>query len=1032
MIRGNIKILVGTLIISVALFYSFKTASAVWQEPVGDPPSNNIVPPLYKKAEPQEGPLNIKGVSGKIEAEEICLCDAANCNAADCKSDWDAVSGFWSEASGNLYYDSGNVGIGTNDPHQLLHVEIVGGNTLQYVAQMTNNNAVDTGGSAVGMLFGVETQGYAKGALVYERKNSYARGNFYFLQNSSTSQANPTLADAVMTIQNNGNVGIGTKGPNRLLHIYKDSGDNAEIDIQSVAGTDNHWGIYNDRLEDILVFWKNGYNRVIFTPDGNVGIGVSPSAQLEITKSLRIPKTTSSEIGVIYSGFDKFIHNYGTNNTFLGVNAGNLSMSGEGNTAVGKSALDFNVSGSYNTASGLSSMDHNSTGGYNVASGYLSLWSNTTGSYNAAVGTGALALGSTGQKNTAIGSQAGYAATGSNNVFIGYDVGHNETGSDKLYIDNSSTVSPLIYGDFATDVLKVNGKLGVGVNPSTALQVAGTVTATAFVGDGSGLTGVGSSLPAGTTGQTLYYNGSNWAASSNLFQNGANVGTGTASPQAKLHVLTAASSSITPAIRMQNPNGFGPVSLEFWSDPQGSSSEWRPGYIASGDNGSGTYTGRLDFYTNGTGSANKTGSLLTMSIANGNVGIGKTAPEEKMEIVGSARTELTIQGDVSSNWVGVAIKNTSGLEKWFIGSNSNNFVLRRNAATNDFAINETGNIGIGTTSPSKKLTIVGSGDYGIAGAAMIGLENTVSGNKWGWLVNDLGEAALVDYTNTGAYRISVSPSFPPLGEAYIGLNGIVSIGLPNFDRKSKFNLQGNMTVGANFVGTAAPANGMIVEGNVGIGLTNPSAKFHITDTNKKGLKIIPEDDTVALVFDKRTGGEYYNLRLGWGKTDVNGDLNVSGDPIFQADVIEDGTLSVDDINHRRYDVRATKAIKNNTIPLNMTIMRDLCQDQDGCYITIGMRDWDPAGSPGVTGSRGPYKFFMSQTSDKWRMSNFDSEGKDGDGIVTHIIEIWSSCYFTDGEYVNGVGSDSSLQLGFMNWDGDYRNANMVCTLSVDD
>ena len=102
-----------------------------------------------------------------------------------------------------------------------------------------------------------------------------------------------------------------------------------------------------------------------------------------------------------------------------------------------------------------------------------------------------------GNNNTFIGNRAGIFFTGSDNVFIGFDsriknpvdrvniagdgnvfIGAN-TGittttpiNNRLIIDNSATTTPLIWGDFAADQLKFNGKVGIGFGfgniPSTA------------------------------------------------------------------------------------------------------------------------------------------------------------------------------------------------------------------------------------------------------------------------------------------------------------------------------------------------------------------------------------------------------------------------------------------------------------------------------------------------------------------------------------------------------------------------------------
>lgn len=410
-------------------------------------------------------------------------------------------------------------------------------------------------------------------------------------------------------------------------------------------------------------------------------------------------------------------------------------------------------------------------------------------------------------------------------------------------------------------------------------------------------------------------------------------------------------------------------------------------------------------------------------------------------------------------------------------------------------------------------------------------------------------------------------------------------------------------------------------GNVGIGIDVPGAKLHVTDSNKKGLKVVPEDDAVALAFDDKQGGTSYNLRLGWQKNNFSSDVGIGvNDPASPFDVqrekyassglargvnfeqaliatanndaltalriaptfnpqtytgvknygliVESGNVGfgtiaptaalslgnnsdktiqiepgssareltikaggikysgpmtpssdggtlilaagessgpndskiefrtshcyvcpgcpvdacvaggvpiinsnikkmeisgtgdllvladkcVDSgyppsredppwgststtyfVNKKRYHVEATKAIKKNTINLDMDIMRDLCRDADGCSITIGMRDWDNT-RVGLTASRGPYRFFMSETSNWWRISNIDTEGRDGDSNLGHPIYIWDSCYFTDGEYINGTGTDTTVQLGFMNWESatSYNDPDMVCTLTVDD
>lgn len=180
----------------------------------------------------------------------------------------------------------------------------------------------------------------------------------------------------------------------------------------------------------------------------------------------------------------------GGSNTAIGFNTLYQNSTGSGNTAVGWDSLGDSISSSSNTGVGSESLRRNITGNSNTALGNGAIGWNTSGSSNIAVGVNSLHYGDGGDSNIIIGNSAGYFLTGDNNVFIGhqagasssvtsgtgnvflgYQAGYSETGSNKLYVDNSNTASPLIYGDFSSDALTVNGTLNVTNN----LTVTGNI-----------------------------------------------------------------------------------------------------------------------------------------------------------------------------------------------------------------------------------------------------------------------------------------------------------------------------------------------------------------------------------------------------------------------------------------------------------------------------------------------------------------------------------------------------------------------------
>lgn len=148
---------------------------------------------------------------------------------------------------------------------------------------------------------------------------------------------------------------------------------------------------------------------------------------------------SSATSGNVTKNGSPFLHNRGTANTFLGLNAGQATVdasgntgvgvnalrnapNGSSNTAVGYEALVTNTSGSSNTATGGSAMRFNTTGVQNVANGYLAMHDNQSGSGNTAAGAGALKNGNGGQ-NTAVGfasMQGGVSFfSGSDNTAVG-------------------------------------------------------------------------------------------------------------------------------------------------------------------------------------------------------------------------------------------------------------------------------------------------------------------------------------------------------------------------------------------------------------------------------------------------------------------------------------------------------------------------------------------------------------------------------------------------------------------------------------
>lgn len=133
-------------------------------------------------------------------------------------------------------------------------------------------------------------------------------------------------------------------------------------------------------------------------------------------------------------------------------------------TAVGSQSLYSNSTGGVNTGVGTKSLYSNTSGNHNSALGANALFSNADGDFNIGIGNYANYYNQNGSKNTILGYDAGKGSSNHNksgNVFIGYSAGYSEIGDNKLYIENSNSTSPLIWGDFENDNVRINGNFHV-------------------------------------------------------------------------------------------------------------------------------------------------------------------------------------------------------------------------------------------------------------------------------------------------------------------------------------------------------------------------------------------------------------------------------------------------------------------------------------------------------------------------------------------------------------------------------------------
>lgn len=182
------------------------------------------------------------------------------------------------------------------------------------------------------------------------------------------------------------------------------------------------------------------------------------------------------------SNFAQKTSNFTVSSTTVGIGTGTNTLA-DYTISIGSSSLPNNSSGS-NIAIGYEALYLNTSGADNVAIGKQAI-KNATSSLNTGLGNFALYDITTGGGNTAIGRSAGINnQTGSNNTYLGYGA---KTASS-VNTTNSTAIG-------ANATVTTSNTIQLGDSNVTLVKTSGTVSASAFVGDGSGLTNLSVSGP---------------------------------------------------------------------------------------------------------------------------------------------------------------------------------------------------------------------------------------------------------------------------------------------------------------------------------------------------------------------------------------------------------------------------------------------------------------------------------------------------------------------------------------------------------
>jgi hypothetical protein len=387
-------------------------------------------------------------------------------------------------------------------------------------------------------------------------------------------------------------------------------------------------------------------------------------------------------------------------------------------------------------------------------------------------------------------------------------------------------------GNITTSVLG-NGNMGIGSSvPSEKLDVLGTVKAAAFIGDGSGLTGISAGSGGWSDGGANVYLATSTdnvgigtsvpraslEVAGGAYFMGANVGIGSSAPQKALDVQgdVAFKGSTGNTIIMDGSNIYNNGGLYF-TDTQGATFRgpllndttvgW---YIRNQYNG-----GTLALQTETSGGSTNSDQLVLVGNT-GNVGIGSSSPVQKLEVIGTVKATAFV-GDGSGLTGVVASSSVWG-----------------RSGTNIYPTVLTDNVGIGSSTPAARLVLANP-----TGSTYLRIESCNDCGGDAFSAVDLGQTAA--FSGVSFNRLLQKLNFNTNSNGYqFTLDNTSNVGLSSGTPGARLDIVGSGTTSATRAltirdSTAAAKVTVLDNGNVGIGTSVPQVKLQVAGDLNVGV-----------------------------------------------------------------------------------------------------------------------------------------------------------------------------------------------------